>query len=134
MSCLSFPCWQRSLPSRSVGALTDLWCIYIGIGPIGSGTERVARQVFAPLKELVITLSTESINEQFVMLERGELDLGDVVIDEDARLLTEAVRDHGLRIPSLPNIDTLARRLLFTRVGHIGAGQYDPLRIRPGED
>jgi hypothetical protein len=39
-----------------VGALTDLRCTYIGIGPIGSGTERVARQVFAPLKELIADL------------------------------------------------------------------------------
>ena len=66
-------------------------------------------------------------------LERGELDLGAMVINEDAQLLAEAVRDRGLQILSLPNADALARRLPFKRVGRIVAGQYDPVRVLPGE-
>ena len=57
-------------------ALTDLRGMRIGIGPIGSGTEHVARQVLAPLAELDLILSTQGIDEQLVKLERGELDLG----------------------------------------------------------
>jgi len=114
-------------------ALTDLRGMRIGIGPIGSGTEHVARQVFAPLAELDLTLSTQDIDEQLVKLERGELDLGAMVINEDAQLLAEAVRNRGLQILSLPNADALARRLPFKRVGRIGAGQYDPVRVLPSE-
>ena len=114
-------------------ALTDLRGMRIGIGPIGSGTEHVARQVLAPLAELDLILSTQGIDEQLVKLERGELDLGAMVINEDAQLLAEAVRDRGLQILSLPNAEALARRLPFKRVGRIVAGQYDPVRVLPGE-
>ena len=114
-------------------ALTDLRGMRIGIGPIGSGTEHVARQVLAPLAELDLILETQAIDEQIAKLERGELDLGAMVINEDAQLLTEAVRDRGLQILSLPNADALARRLPFKRVGRIVAGQYDPVRVLPSE-
>src|SRR5262249_41230369 len=117
-----------------IKALTDLRGMRIGIGPIGSGTERVARQVLAPLTALDITLSTHGLDEQFALLERGDLELGAMVIDEDARLLAGAVRDRGLQILSMPTADALARRLPFARVGHIAAGQYDPVRLLPGED
>jgi hypothetical protein len=116
-----------------IKVLTDLRGMRIGIGPIGSGTEHVARQVFAPLAELDLILETQGIDEQIVKLERGELDLGAMVINEDAQLLTEAVRGRGLQILSLPNADALARRLPFKRIGRIVAGQYDPVRVLPAE-
>jgi TRAP-type uncharacterized transport system substrate-binding protein len=114
--------------------LSDLRGKRIGIGPSGSGTARLVRQVFAPLAELDLRLSTHSLDEQFAKLADGELDLGAMVIDEDARLLTEAVRDRQLQLLNLPDADVLARRLPFTRVGRIAAGQYDPVRQLPGED
>src|SRR5215510_9831045 len=114
-------------------ALMDLRGMRIGIGPIGSGTEHIARQVLAPLAALDLTLSTQDIDEQLVKLERGELDLGAMVINEDAQLLIEAVRNRGLQILSLPNADALARQLPFKRVGRIVAGQYDPVRVLPSE-
>jgi TRAP-type uncharacterized transport system substrate-binding protein len=116
-----------------IKALMDLRGMRIGIGPMGSGTEHVARQVLAPLAELDLSLSTQSIDEQLVQLERGELDLGAMVINVDAQLLAEAVRARGLQILSLPNADALAHRLPFKRVGRIVAGQYDPVRVLPGE-
>jgi TRAP-type uncharacterized transport system substrate-binding protein len=115
-------------------ALTDLRGMRIGIGPLGSGTEHVARQVLAPLAALDLTLSTQRLDEQLVQLERGDLDLGAMVIDEDAQRLVEAVRDRQLQLLSLPHVDALARRLPFARVGRIRAGQYDPVRLLPGED
>jgi TRAP-type uncharacterized transport system substrate-binding protein len=116
-----------------IKALTDLRGMRIGIGPIGSGTEHAARRVLAPLAELDLMLSTQGIDEQLVMLERQELDLGAMVINADAPLLAEAVRARGLQIMSLPHADALARRLPFKRVGRIVAGQYDPLRVLPSE-
>jgi TRAP-type uncharacterized transport system substrate-binding protein len=106
----------------------------IGVGPVGSGTERVARQVLAPLGELGMILSPHALDEQFAMLEAGELDLGAMVIDEDARLLREAVRDRKLQILDLPAAEALARTLPFTHVGRIAAGQYDPIRSFPPGD
>jgi TRAP-type uncharacterized transport system substrate-binding protein len=117
-----------------IKSLQDLRGMRIGIGPIGSGTEHVARQVLASLAALDLTLSTQRLDEQLVQLERGELDLGAMVIDEDAQRLVEAVRDRQLQILNLPHADVLARRLPFARVGRIRAGQYDPVRLFPGED
>jgi hypothetical protein len=121
------------LQADRIKALTDLRGMRIGIGPIGSGTEHIARQVLAPLVELDLILETQSIDEQVAKLERGELDLWAVVINEDAQLLVEAVRDRGFQIMSLPNADALVRRLPFKRVGRIVAGQYDPVRVLPAE-
>jgi len=117
-----------------IRALSDLRGKRIGIGPSGSGTARLVRQVFAPLAELDLRLSTHSLDEQLAKLAARELDLGAMVIDEDARLLTETVRDRQLQLLNLPDADVLARRLPFTRVGRIAAGQYDPVRQLPGED
>jgi uncharacterized protein len=117
-----------------IKSLPDLRGMRIGIGPIGSGTEHVARQVLAPLAALDLTLATQRLDEQLVQLERGELDLGAMVIDEDAQRLVEAVRDRQLQLLDLPHADVLARRLPFARVGWIRAGQYDPVRLLPGED
>src|SRR5262245_21082361 len=114
-------------------ALTDLRGMRIGIGPVGSDTEHATRRVLAPLMELDLILSTQNIDEQLAKLERGELDLGAMVINEDAPLLAEAVRSRGLQILSLPNADALARWLPFKRVGRIVAGQYDPVRVLPSE-
>jgi TRAP-type uncharacterized transport system substrate-binding protein len=116
-----------------IKALTDLRGKRIGIGPIGSGTEHLVRQVLAPLAELNLILETQAIDVQLARLERGELDLGAMIINEDAPLLVEAVRDRGLQILSLPNADALAHRLPFKRVGRIVAGQYDLVRMLPGE-
>jgi hypothetical protein len=122
------------LDADRIRVLTDLRGKHIGIGPSGSGTERLLRQIFAPLTDLDLRLSTHSMAEQLAKIEAGELDLGAMVIDEDARLLTAAVRDRKLQLLNLPAADVLARHLPFTRVGRIVAGQYDPMRQLPGED
>ena len=121
------------LQADRIRTLTDLRGMRIGIGPIGSGTEHVARQVLAPLTELDLILSTQDSGEQLVKLGRGELDLGAMVINEDAQLLATSVRDRGLQILGLPNAEALARQLPFKRVGRIVAGQYDPIRVLPSE-
>jgi len=117
-----------------VQSLADLRGKRIGLGPVGSGTERVARQVLAPLSELGMSLSTHPLEEQLAKLETGELDLGAMVIDEDARFLREAVLDRKLQILDLPAAEALAHPLPFTHVGRIAAGQYDPVRPLPPGD
>jgi TRAP-type uncharacterized transport system substrate-binding protein len=106
----------------------------IGIGPVGSGTEYLARRMLAPLTELDLVVSTQPIVEQLDRLERGELDLGVMVIDDDAQLLLEAVRDRKLQILGIPEAGSLARRLPFARVGLIDAGRYDYVRKLPPGD
>jgi TRAP-type uncharacterized transport system substrate-binding protein len=112
----------------------DLRGLRLGIGPLGSGTENLARRVLAPLAELELKVSTQPIDRQLDMLERGELDLGAMVIDEDAQLVVDAVRRRKLQILNIPDAASLARRLPFARVGQIEAGRYDYVRKVPGEN
>ncbi len=102
----------------------DLKGLRIGIGPVGSGTEYLARRVLAPLAELELVLSTHPIDEQLDLAERGQLDLAVMVIDDEAKLVHDAVRRRGLQVLGIPEAAALARRLPFARVGTIEAGQY----------
>ena len=111
----------------------DLKGLRLGIGPVGSGTEQMTRRVLAPLAGLDLVVSTQPIDRQLDMLERGELDLGAMVIDDEAKLVTDAVARRNLQILSLPDAASLARRLPFARVGQIEAGPVDYVRKLPPE-
>jgi TRAP-type uncharacterized transport system substrate-binding protein len=115
-------------------ALADLRGMRIGIGPAGSGTAHVAQQVLMPLRELDLKVSNHALNEQLAMLQRGELDLGAFVIEQEAELLADAVRTRNLQIVDIVGAEALARRLPFARAGRIPAGHYDPVRMLPATD
>ncbi|HEV7402360.1 MAG TPA: TAXI family TRAP transporter solute-binding subunit [Chthoniobacteraceae bacterium] len=117
-----------------IHTLEDLRGRRIGIGPVGSGTERVARQILAQLDGLDLQISTPGLEEQLAQLESGELDLAAMVIDDDAQLLAGLVRDRHLQIVNLADAEVLARRLPFARAGIIRAGTYDPVGRLPPED
>jgi hypothetical protein len=115
---------------------TQLARLRIGIGPEGSGTAHVVRQLFtAPdLAGLGAALSTHDNAEQLALAEKGELDLAVFVMDEDAAFVSAAVRDHGLQVAGLLHADVIARRFPFLRHGRIGAGQFDAVRLLPPGD
>lgn len=117
-----------------IKTLGDLRGKSLGIGPVGSGTERVARQILEQLSDLNLQISTHSLDEQFSMVESGELDLAAMVIDENARILADSVRGRGLQIVDIANTDVLSRRLSYARSGIIHAGTYDPVRQLPPTD
>jgi hypothetical protein len=108
----------------------------IGIGPEGSGTARMLRQIFAleDFRDLGAVLSTHPLAEQLDLAQRGELDLAVFVIDEDAALVGAAVRDRGLQIAGFVHADVVSRRFPFLHHGRIGAGQYDAYRMLPPTD
>lgn len=112
----------------------ELRGLRVGIGPVGSGTEFLARRLLAPFAALGLQLSTQPIDEQIQKLERGELDLGAMVIDEDATQLREALRDRKLQILAMPRAEALASELPFLRVGRIEAGHYDLVEGVPPTD
>ncbi|MEW5851975.1 MAG: TAXI family TRAP transporter solute-binding subunit [Myxococcota bacterium] len=115
---------------------TQLHGMRLGVGPEGSGTARLAGQILASrdFSSLQVKTSHHGFREQLDLLQAGELDLGVVVVDEDADLMDEAVRVRGLQIAGFGNLDVVARRLKFARTGRIGAGQYDPVRMLPHQD
>jgi hypothetical protein len=109
----------------------DLIGLRIGVGPVGSGTEQMMRRLLAQVPELRLQVATQSIDQQLDMLARGELELSAMVIDESAALLHDAVVRRQLQILDLPDAPALARRLPFTHVGHIEAGQIDYVKRLP---
>jgi TRAP-type uncharacterized transport system substrate-binding protein len=114
-----------------VTSLRELHGLRLGIGPEGSGTEFLMRRLLAPLASLDLQLSTQPIDEQLQKLERGELDLGAMVIDEDADQLRDAVRLRKLQILDLPRAEAVAHELPFLRPARIEAGHYDVLSELP---
>lgn len=119
-----------------VRALTDLRGLRIGIGPESSGTASLARAILESrhLASLGVILTHHPLDEQMRLLQEGALDLGVFVMDEDAPMVEEAVRDGGLAILSLPQAGVIARGLPRVRAGRIAAGQYDPIRMLPPTD
>jgi hypothetical protein len=108
----------------------------IGVGPEGSGSARLAHQLFEleDLASLHVVLSYHPVEEQLAMAERGELDLALLVMDEDAPLLVSTLRSGRLQIAGLGHLDVVARRIPRLRTGRIGAGQYDAIKLYPPED
>lgn len=109
----------------------DLTGLRLGIGPVGSGTEQLMRQLLAQVPELRPVVSTQSIDRQLELLAGGDLDLGAMVIDQHAALLRDAVARRGLQILDLPDAPALARHLPFLRAATIEAGQIDYVRQLP---
>src|SRR5262245_16064113 len=112
----------------------DLKGLRIGIGPVGSGTEQMMRRVLVLLAGVDLVVSMQPVDQQLGMLERGELDLAAMVIDDEAKLLVDAVTRRNLDILRLPDVESLARHLSFSRVGVIEAAQMDYVRKLPRED
>ena len=108
----------------------------LGVGPAGSGAERLAKQLFdlPELRALGVQLVAGALAAQLEATRKGELDLTLVVIDEDAPLVTTAVRDQGLQIAGFSHIDVIARRIPHLRTGRIGAGQYEAVKVLPAQD
>jgi len=120
----------------AVQTFADLRDLRIGIGPAGSGTDLVARQIFAlpELARLGVTLSNHAIEDELGMASRGELDLAVVVIDADAPLVEDWVGRRGLQIASFATAHAVARRLPHIKTGTVGAGNYDAVLGVPGTD
>jgi TRAP-type uncharacterized transport system substrate-binding protein len=108
----------------------------IGVGPAGSGTERLAKQLFEipELRGLGVQLVNRPLLDQLDAAKKGELDLALLVIDEDAPLVSTAVREMGLQIAGFKHIDVISRRIPHFRTGRIGAGQYEAVKVLPAED
>lgn len=120
--------------AERIRSVSDLRGMRVGIGPVGSGTAHVAKQVIAQLAELDLRVSHHPLHEQLALLESGELDVAAMVIDRDAQLMMQAVRDRKLGIVDIAGAEALARYLPSARPGGVKAGYYDPVRMFPPAD
>jgi hypothetical protein len=108
----------------------------IGIGPDGSGTAYLMRQLFADadLRALDIRLSNHELPEQARLVAEGKLDLAAFVMQEDAELLNEVIRRYNLDIVAPADLQGLIARYPWLSLGQIPAGRYDLVRRIPAMD
>ena len=84
----------------------------IGIGPDGSGTAYLMRQLFedTDLQELDTQLSNHELQHQAQLVAEGKLDLAAFVMQEDAEFLHDVIRRHGLDVVSPQDLQGLIAR------------------------
>ena len=99
-------------PGRVFNTFTDLRGTTIGIGPEGSGTAYLMRQLFedSDLQALEVRLSHHGLPEQAQLLADGKLDLAAFVMQEDAEFLGAIIRQHSLDVVSPHDLQGLIAR------------------------
>jgi TRAP transporter TAXI family solute receptor len=114
----------------------DLRGASIGIGPEGSGTAHLMRQLFegSDLRGLEVHLSHHELPEQAKLVAQGKLDIAAFVIQEDAEFLRTTIRQYSLDIVSPQDLRGLVARYPWLSLGNIPAGRFDLVRVIPATD
>ena len=122
--------------NRKFLTFADLRGTSIGIGPEGSGTAYLLRQLFddPDLRGLDVRLSFHELVEQARLVAQGELDLAAFVMAEDAELLQSIINQYGLDISTFQDLEGLVARHPWLGMGHIPAGRFDLVRPTPAVD
>jgi TRAP-type uncharacterized transport system substrate-binding protein len=121
---------------RTFLTFADLRGASIGIGPEGSGTAFLLRQLFEDpdLRGLSVRLSYHELADQARLVGQGELDLAAFVMQEDAELLRTVIHQYDLDVATFQDIQGLVARHPWLGLGHIPAGLYDLVRPTPAVD
>jgi TRAP-type uncharacterized transport system substrate-binding protein len=108
----------------------------VGIGPEGSGTAYLMRQLFADsdLRGLDVHLSHHGLEEQAQLVAQYKLDVAAFVIREDAEFLSAIIQRYGLDIVAPQDLQGLIARYPWLNLGQIPAGRYDLVRPVPTAD
>jgi TRAP-type uncharacterized transport system substrate-binding protein len=123
-------------PGRAFHTFADLRGASIGIGPEGSGTAYLMRQLFedSDLRGLNVRLTHHGLAEQAELVAQGKLDVAAFVMREDSEFLSTLIRQHGLDIVSPQDLQGLIARYPWLSLGSIPAGRYDLVRAIPATD
>lgn len=123
-------------PGNAFHTFADLRGASIGIGPEGSGTAQLARELFEDedLRQLQVRFSNHGLSEQARLVAEGALDLAVFVMQEDAEFLAEIFRQHRLDIVAPEDFPGLVARYPWLGLGRIAAGRYDLVRALPATD
>jgi hypothetical protein len=108
----------------------------IGIGPEGSGTAFLVRELFADsdLADLKINMLATDLEEQARSVSEGRLDLAAYVIKSDARFLGTIIRKYNLGIVELNDLSGLVGRYRWLSLGRIPAGRFSLVPPIPETD
>jgi TRAP-type uncharacterized transport system substrate-binding protein len=114
----------------------DLRGTSIGIGPEGSGTAYLMRQLFEDLdlRGLDVHLLNHGLREQAQLVAEGKLDLAALVMPEETEFLYTVIRQYSLDIVSPEDLQGLIARYPWLSLGRIPAGRYDLVRVVPAVD
>jgi TRAP-type uncharacterized transport system substrate-binding protein len=117
-------------------SFADLRGASIGIGPQESGTAYLMRQLFADsdLRQLGVRFSYHELPEQAALVAQGKLDLAAFVMEDDAEVLHDVMRQHDLDIVVPTDLQGLIARYPWLTLGTITAGRFDLVRPTPAAD
>ncbi len=109
---------------NTIRTFEDLRNKSIGIGPEGSGTAFLMRQLFADpdLADLKIDMPAGDLEQQARSVSEGRLDLVAYVIRSDAEFLRTIIRQYNLDIVELKDLPGLVDRYRWLTLGRIPAG------------
>jgi TRAP-type uncharacterized transport system substrate-binding protein len=121
---------------RAIGTFNDLKGASIGVGPDGSGTAYLVRQLLenSDLKALDLRPSNQGLEAQAERVRDGQLDLAAFVMNENAELIRALANKYDLEIVAPADIEGLVARDKWLRLGRIPAGFYDIARPIPATD
>ncbi len=121
---------------RAIDTFNDLNGASVGIGPDGSGTAYLMRQLLenSDLKSLELKLSNHDLEAQAEMVRDGQLDLAAFVMTADAELIRTLATKYDLEIVAPADIEGLVARDKWLRLGRIPTGFYDIAKPIPATD
>ena len=121
---------------RAINSFNDFKGASLGVGPEGSGTDYLMRQLLgnSDLKELGLRPSNHDLEVQAEMVRNDQLDLAAFVMNENADLIRTLTNKYDLDIVSPADIEGLVAREKWLRLGRIPAGLYDVSRPTPATD
>lgn len=121
---------------NNIRTFEDLRGRSIGIGPEGSGTAYLVRQLFADsdLADLKIDMPAADLEEQARSVSEGRLDLAAFVIRSDAEFLRTIIRKYSLDIVELKDLSGLVNRYRWLTLGRIPAGRFSLVPPIPEAD
>jgi TRAP-type uncharacterized transport system substrate-binding protein len=121
---------------RAINSFNDLKGASVGVGPDGSGTDFLMRQLLgnSDLKDLGLRPSNHDLEVQAELVHGGQLDLAAFVMNENADLIHTLMSKYDLEIVAPADIEGLVAREKWLRLGRIPAGLYDVSRPIPATD
>src|SRR5208337_3917532 len=121
---------------RAIDTFNDLKGASIGVGPDGSGTAYLVRQLLenSDLKALDLRPSNQGLEAQAERVRDGQLDLAAFVVNENAEIVRALANKYDLEIVAPADIEGLVARDKWLRLGRIPAGYYDIAKPIPATD
>ena len=121
---------------RDINTFNDLKGNSVGIGPEGSGTAYLMQQLLqnTDLSGLDLKPSNHDLEAQAQLVRDGKLDLAAFVMNENAEMIRTLTNKYDLEIVAPSDMEGLAARDKWLRVGRIPAGYYDVAKPIPATD